>query len=65
MMDGLDFIERSRDGYLVVSRPKWSSFRDELLSIAKTKGELEFVGQLIDDLLMEYEERLEEFEDME
>lgn len=63
-MSGLSFIKRNDNGNLEVNRNEWSLFRNGLLSMARNERELEFIGQLIEDLQMEYEERLEEFEEL-
>ena len=59
-----NFIKRNENGKLEVKRSEWLLFRDSLLSMAKSQRELEFIGQLIEDLEAEYEEKIEEFEEM-
>jgi hypothetical protein len=58
-----NFIKRNENGNLEVKRSEWLFFRDSLLSMAKNQRELEFIGQLIEDLGAEYEEKIEEFEE--
>lgn len=64
-MSELNFIKRNEIGKLEVKRNEWAMFRNGLLSMATNGRELEFIGQLVEDLQMEYEERLEEFEEIE
>jgi len=64
MMSEINFIKRNENGKLEVNRNEWSMFRNGLLSMASNERELEFIGQLVEDLQMEYEERLEEFEEL-
>jgi hypothetical protein len=64
-MDEFSFIKRNENGKLEVKRNEWSMFRNGLLSMARNSRELEFIGQLVEDLQAEYEERLEEFEEIE
>jgi len=63
-MSEINFIKRNENGKLEVNRNEWSMFRNGLLSMASNERELEFIGQLVEDLQMEYEERLEEFEEL-
>ncbi|MGD6876934.1 hypothetical protein [Bacillus infantis] len=63
-MNELTFIRRTENGKLEIKNVEWSMFRNRFLSMAKNQRELEFIGQLVEDLQMEYEERLDEFEEM-
>jgi hypothetical protein len=60
-----NFIRRNENGKLEVKRQEWEMFRNGLISIARNTRELEFIGQLVEDLQNEYEERLEKFEELE
>lgn len=64
-MSEFSFISRNENDKLELKRYEWATFRNGLLSMARDSRELEFIGQLIDDLQNEYEERLEEFEEQE
>lgn len=64
-MNEFNFIKRNRTGQLEVNRNEWSMFRNGLLSMARNEKEMSFIGQLVEDLQTEYEERLEEFQEIE
>lgn len=59
------FIGRDKDGRLEIRKNEWIIFRNSMLMLAKNKRELEFIGQLVEDLQAEYEEKLEEYEENE
>ena len=64
-MNEFNFIKRNETGKLEVNRNQWSMFRNGLLSMARNSSEMEFIGQLVEDLQSEYDERLEELEEIE
>lgn len=59
----IKFITRNDNGVLQQNLAYWDMFKDELFSLAENESELEFIGQLIDDLQYSYEDKLEEFEE--
>lgn len=59
----IKFITRNDNGVLQQNLAYWDVFKDELFSLAENESELEFIGQLIDDLQYSYEDKLEEFEE--
>ncbi|WP_107950926.1 hypothetical protein [Lysinibacillus parviboronicapiens] len=59
----IKFITRNEKGVLQQNLAYWDMFKEELFSLAKNENELEFIGQLVEDLQHEYEEKLEEMED--
>lgn len=56
------FISRDREGRLQIHNLAWESFKDGLLNEAKNIDELEFIGQLVEDLQHQYDERMDELE---
>ncbi|MBN6890104.1 hypothetical protein ACUXCC_005637 [Cytobacillus horneckiae] len=58
-MSEIKFIER-KDGILFQNLGEWDNFKESLFSMAKSARQLEFIGQLVEDLQCEYEERYEE-----
>lgn len=64
-MPEFKFLSRDENGRLQINNIEWSIFRDIFLQGAKNQRELEFIGQLVEDLQYQYEERLEEFEEEE
>lgn len=64
-MSETNFIFRNEKGTLCQNLNEWRNFKLSLFSKAKSVQELEFIGQLVEDLQYEYEERLEELEEQE
>lgn len=59
----IKFITRNENGKLQQNLAYWDMFKDELFGLAKDERELEFIGQLVEDLQYVYEERLQEMQD--
>lgn len=59
----IKFITRNEKGVLQQNLAYWDMFKDELLSKANNLRELEFIGQLIEDLQYEYEDKMAEMEE--
>lgn len=57
------FITRNKEGVLVQNSLEWDIFVDNLLSMAKNERELNFIGQLVEDLQYKYDEKQMEIED--
>lgn len=58
-MNEIKFIEM-KNGTLIQNLGEWDNFKNKLFSMAKTPRQLEFIGQLVEDLQCEYDERYEE-----
>ena len=56
----IQFITRNTDGKLQQNLGEWDAFKEQLLNLPNTTQELQFLGQLIEDLLFTYEDKMEE-----
>jgi hypothetical protein len=56
-MSEIKFVKRNEEGVLLRDLGEWRNFTNALFSKAKSIRELEFIGQLVEDLQNEYEER--------
>lgn len=56
----IEFITRNEKGKLQQDLGYWDMFKDELFGMAKTEEELKFIGQLVEDLVHAYEDKLDE-----
>jgi hypothetical protein len=59
-MPEIKFVERNQEGVLVQNLGEWDNFKISFFSKVKSIRELEFIGQLVEDLQYEYEERWNE-----
>ena len=57
------FITRNADGKLQQNLGEWDAFKEQLLGLAKNANELEFIGQLVEDLQFAYDEKMEQLEE--
>ena len=60
----IKFITRNENGVLQQNLAYWEMFKDELFALANDVQELDFIGQLVEDLQQEYEDKLEEMEEV-
>lgn len=59
------FITRNENGVLQQNLAEWDEFKERLFSLAKNASEMEFLGQLVEDLQFEYDEKMDELENEE
>ncbi len=61
----IKFITRNENGVLQQNLAEWDEFKEKLFSLAKNASEMEFLGQLVEDLQFEYDEKMDELENEE